>query len=133
MSDTAADRVAAFVAAFLSNETRHDFPSILIIAGEATNHKDMSLDANDVAELIGADSMLLREVAAALAALPTDDEEVRPDYAGAEQKAAELSEDLLMGLVILFNEAGAVAYRAFSDKRRARNIAEMRAREEQNA
>lgn len=130
MSETAADRVATFVAAF-QDGFRPD--NILTIAGASTNHQDMSLVAADVAETTGPETRLLHTVAAALAALPEDDEETRPDYTAAEQKAAELDEEALMRLVALFNEAGAVAYRAYSEKRRTRNIAEMRAREEQKA
>lgn len=49
---TAADRVAAFVEAFMANPYRHGHPAILTIAGEATDHKDLSLDANDVAQVV---------------------------------------------------------------------------------
>lgn len=137
MSETAADRVAVFVEAFMANPYRHGHPSILTIAGEATNHKDMSLDANDVAELVGPDTRLLHAVAAEL--LPhlrggdQADEETFPSYERSDALAASLDEETLHRLVVLFNEAGARAFLAYRAKRRTANVAEMRAREEQQA
>lgn len=67
MAETAADRVATFVEAFMANPYRHGHPAILTIAGEATDHKDLSLDANDVAEVVSPELRLIFDMRAALA------------------------------------------------------------------
>lgn len=135
MSETAADRVATFIAAYQWNEFHQ--PKILTIANGATGLKDVALAAADVAELVGPDTRLLRTVAAEL--LPhmsggeKADEETFPSYERSDALAATLDEDTLHRLVVLFNEAGARAYHAYRAKRRAANIAEMRAREEKQS
>lgn len=55
--ETAADRVAAFVAAYQANETRS--PSIMTIAGAVTNHQDIPLLVTDVAEVVTPELRLL--------------------------------------------------------------------------
>ncbi|HET9144055.1 hypothetical protein [Actinophytocola sp.] len=117
---TAVERVAAFVAA----SRKAEMPAVQLLT-------------DDVATLVGPDVRLLHAVAAAL--LPhmsggeQADEETFPDYTEADALAATFDERTLHRLVLLFNEAGARAYLAYREKRRAANIAEMRAREEQNA
>lgn len=132
---TAADRVAAFITAYQWNEFHQ--PKILTIANGATDLKDVALIAADVAELVGPDTRLLRAVAAEL--LPhlrggdQADEETFPSYERSDALAASLDEATLHRLVVLFNEAGARASLAYRAKRRAANVAEMRAREEKQA
>jgi hypothetical protein len=74
--ETAADRVAAFLAAYQANETRG--PSIMTVAGAATNHQDMPLLAADVAEVVTPELRLvaaMRVVTADERAEDRDDEE----------------------------------------------------------
>lgn len=98
MAETAADRVAAFVAAFLSNETRHGFPSILTIAGAATNHKDMALDANDVAELVTPELRLVAAMRVITEAEETSEGASRYGAANDVLGALDLDEDALQEL-----------------------------------
>lgn len=97
-NNIAADRVAAFIAAFLSNETRHGFPSILTIAGAATNHEDMSLDANDVAELVTPELRLLAIMRVINADARSDDTTFRLTEANEIVRQLDLDEDGLEDL-----------------------------------